>query len=226
MTLLIVGLQHTTFIALDAPALKISRAEKSSIWMPFRRVRQIVSGTKAHWEPEAIIACAEKGIPIIFCNARKQMVARLGTIGRHRLSLTVNNLLAQELALYLTCWHGRQLLTRWFAVRRQRYTQLCKLTGHRLSMDGPEKAGSLACINALLLQQYDIDETLLDHQFNGFSLLESLFELVTLRLKLKKQRNSCLYSKVRQTCRDELHDLHRYLIENRHELEKDLSDLL
>ncbi len=81
-----------TRIALDGPALCITRDERAEQFFPLQRISRVYTGDEAQWTSEALLACAGYGIGVLFVNDNGDIVARL--LGRpgiydslyHRLS--------------------------------------------------------------------------------------------------------------------------------------------
>lgn len=66
-----------TRVEYDKPALRIERPDKAVRWFPLRTVSQVVSASRVHWETEALLACAELGIPVSFLDSEGALLARV-----------------------------------------------------------------------------------------------------------------------------------------------------
>lgn len=73
-----------TQILLDGPALSIQREERAVQLFPLRRLSRIHCAEETHWSTEALLACAKRGITIMFVDDMGTVVARLlGPPGSH-----------------------------------------------------------------------------------------------------------------------------------------------
>ena len=50
----------------DGPALRLRRPAKAAVWYPLARLARVVSSGMVAWEAEALLACAEAGVPVVF----------------------------------------------------------------------------------------------------------------------------------------------------------------
>jgi hypothetical protein len=66
-----------TYVSLDGPALCVSRDEQAPQLFPLRRLSRVVTATDIGWSSTALLACAERGISVVFMNADGEVVARL-----------------------------------------------------------------------------------------------------------------------------------------------------
>lgn len=79
--LLVLGFQKPgPRIGLDGPALRVTVEGRATVYFPLRRVSRIVAGPSAEFRTEAILACAQEGIVIVWQDASRGFVAR--TVGR------------------------------------------------------------------------------------------------------------------------------------------------
>lgn len=98
-----------TRVDLDGPALCITRDERTEQFFPLQRISRVYTGDDAQWTSEALLACADYGIGVLFVNDTGDIVARL--LGRpgiydslyHRLSEFL--LLPEALGRYRH-WHS------------------------------------------------------------------------------------------------------------------------
>jgi hypothetical protein len=66
-----------TNVCLDGPALCVQREERAEQLFPLQRLSRIYTGTRVHWSSEALLACAERGIAILFVDEQGNIEARL-----------------------------------------------------------------------------------------------------------------------------------------------------
>jgi len=66
-----------TRIVLDGPALRVQREARAEQLFPLQRVSRIHSCDAAQWSSEALLACAVRGIGVLFVDERGEIVARL-----------------------------------------------------------------------------------------------------------------------------------------------------
>lgn len=65
------------WVGLDGPALRVSSLTQAERLFPLRRIGRIHCCQRVSWEMEALMACAEQGIPIVFMDDEGQVQARL-----------------------------------------------------------------------------------------------------------------------------------------------------
>lgn len=53
-------------VGLDGPALRISAPDRAEQLFPLRRLSRVLSRVDTNWSTEALIACAERGVPVAF----------------------------------------------------------------------------------------------------------------------------------------------------------------
>lgn len=85
-----------TAVELDGPALKVTRPHHAVLWFPLRRVQRVVTARCVQWTLEALLACAETGVGVLFLDSDGTVVARWIGAGRAepvKLCLSVENLL-------------------------------------------------------------------------------------------------------------------------------------
>jgi len=66
-----------TRIVLDGPALCVQREARAEQLFPLQRIARVHSGTRVSWSTEALLACAERGIGVLFISDEGQVEARL-----------------------------------------------------------------------------------------------------------------------------------------------------
>ena len=69
-----------TYVSLDGPALCLSREEQAPRFFPLQRLSRVVTATTIGWSSEALLACAGRGISVVFMDERGDITARL--VGR------------------------------------------------------------------------------------------------------------------------------------------------
>jgi hypothetical protein len=111
-----------TWVGLDGPVLRVSQPQRADRLFPLRRLSRVLTSTRADWEQDALLACAESGIPVLFCDDDGQVIARL--LGRpgERDELKgrlVSFLLRAEAGGMLDFWIGqsRHRAARWAAIK-------------------------------------------------------------------------------------------------------------
>lgn len=115
--------ERETRVDLDGPALRVRREETAEQLFPLQRISRVYSAERVDWTSEALLACADRGIGVLFVDNDGQVVARvLGRPGQrdemyHRLTELL--LLPQGMEMYLwwlndatrraTYWAGLKL---------------------------------------------------------------------------------------------------------------------
>jgi hypothetical protein len=66
-----------TCVTLDGPALCVSREEEAPRLFPLARLSRVVTATVIDWSSAALLACAERGISIVFMDEQGTVSARL-----------------------------------------------------------------------------------------------------------------------------------------------------
>jgi hypothetical protein len=66
-----------TYVSLDGPALCVSREERAPQLFPLQRLSRVVTATDIGWSSKALLACAERGISVVFMDERGDVAARL-----------------------------------------------------------------------------------------------------------------------------------------------------
>lgn len=56
-------------VAREGPALRVSRPDRASRWYPLGRLARVVSRREVRWKGEAILACLEAQVPLVFLDA-------------------------------------------------------------------------------------------------------------------------------------------------------------
>lgn len=129
-----------TWVGLDGPALRVSSLEQAERLFPLRRIGRVHTNARVEWETEALMACAERGIPVVFVDEDGQVLARLlGRPGerdelRNRL---IAFLLRPESLGMLRHWMqtSRHRAARWAAIKLRLGTQLADTSAIRQRID-------------------------------------------------------------------------------------------
>lgn len=66
-----------TYVSLDGPALCVNREEQAPQLFPLQRISRVLTATSIGWSSEALLACAERGISIVFMTEDGEVAARL-----------------------------------------------------------------------------------------------------------------------------------------------------
>lgn len=66
-----------TYVSLDGPALCVSREERAPQLFPLQRLSRVVTATCVGWSTPALLACAERGISVLFLDEQGEIKARL-----------------------------------------------------------------------------------------------------------------------------------------------------
>ncbi len=74
---LYLGPSPDTYVSLDGPALCVSREEQAPQLFPLQRLSRVVTATAIGWSSNALLACAERGISIVFMDENGDVAARL-----------------------------------------------------------------------------------------------------------------------------------------------------
>ena len=75
--------QVRTEVVLDGPALRIARPACADLRVPLQRISRIVVSGGVNWATNALLACADNNVPIIFLRGNGSVRARgLGTQSR------------------------------------------------------------------------------------------------------------------------------------------------
>jgi hypothetical protein len=99
---------EATRVKLDAPALRVSIAERADELFPLQRISRIVVTGSVCWETDALLACADHGITIAFLNGCGEVRGRwLGKSGERQLFI-------QRLADLVTRPDGLELYESWY----------------------------------------------------------------------------------------------------------------
>lgn len=65
------GADRPVAVLLDGPALRLRRKDTADIFAPLPRLARVtVHGSRVQWRTEALLACLEAGIPVLFHGAR------------------------------------------------------------------------------------------------------------------------------------------------------------
>jgi hypothetical protein len=66
-----------SYVSLDGPALCVSREEYAPQLFPLSRLSRVVTATDVGWSSNALLACAEHGISVVFMDEQGEVAARL-----------------------------------------------------------------------------------------------------------------------------------------------------
>lgn len=53
-------------VELDGPALRVRQPERATVFYPLARLARVLSKGEVHWTCEALLACADAGVPVTF----------------------------------------------------------------------------------------------------------------------------------------------------------------
>ncbi len=53
-------------VELDGPALRVRQPERAAVFYPLARLARVLSKGEVHWTCEALLACADAGVPVTF----------------------------------------------------------------------------------------------------------------------------------------------------------------
>lgn len=114
-----------TRILLDGPALCIQRGERAEQLFPLRRLSRIHCAEDTFWSTEALLACARRGITILFVADTGTVVARLlGRPGCH-------DFLSHRLIEFLLLPQAMGMYQHWLLTYERR---VARWTGNRLEI--------------------------------------------------------------------------------------------
>lgn len=122
--------RQSTHVSLDGPALRIRVAGQAERNVPLRRLSRIVTNARAEFTTEALLACADRGITLVFLADDGEVRARvLGTPGeRQELRQRLLDLMARP--------DWRKIYRDWlYAVERQ------TVNGVRRKLRAPDTIG-------------------------------------------------------------------------------------
>lgn len=94
-------------VVLDAPALRVSVAEKSDQLFPLSRVSRVICNGVVEWSMSALLACADAGIAVVFLEKNGELRARW--LGRS----SVRQMLQQRWVDLLSRADGPALYENW-----------------------------------------------------------------------------------------------------------------
>ena len=66
-----------TRVQLDGPALVVQREERAEQYFPLQRIARVYSSDRVDWSTDALLACAEQGIGVLFVDDHGEIRARL-----------------------------------------------------------------------------------------------------------------------------------------------------
>jgi hypothetical protein len=111
-----------TRVSVDGPALAVAKEDRAEQLFPLQRIARVYSNDRVAWSTEALLACAERGIGVLFVDDQGEIRARLlGRPGeRDELLLRFREflLLPQAPDMYRHWLDGmRRRIAYWAAVR-------------------------------------------------------------------------------------------------------------
>lgn len=72
------GAERPVAVLLDGPALRLRRVGLPDVFAPLPRLaRVVVHSPRVQWRTEALLACAEAGVPVLFLSRRGALLAAL-----------------------------------------------------------------------------------------------------------------------------------------------------
>lgn len=113
--------EEETWIGLDGPALRVSQEGCAERLYPLRRIGRVHTNMRADWEQDALLACAQAGIPVVFLDDGRVIARLLGRPGqRDELrSRLVEFLMRPEAEGMLAYWmeRSRSRAARWAVLK-------------------------------------------------------------------------------------------------------------
>ena len=116
-------------VALDGPALCIRRPAKATVLYPLARLARVVSRGAVNWDCEALLGCAEAGVPVVFLH--RDGTVRGYLFGGGRLGRDPHDLLYTRLRARLTRPGG---MARYGAWRDGMTRAAIRVLGQRLGL--------------------------------------------------------------------------------------------
>ena len=108
-------------VALDGPALRVSRRGCADRRIPFERISRVVVSGRVSWSTDALLECADQGVVICFLKGNGMPRARW--IGR----ITARSELAQRWVDFLDRPDWQDLYTLWGVANTRRAVRFCAL---------------------------------------------------------------------------------------------------
>lgn len=106
-----------TQVAIDGPALKVLRHDKADNRYPLSRLSRIISGISVQWQAQALAACLENRIPIVFLDRAGQPTGYLHSVQHNPspLDALIDELLDRPdgLAQYALWLRSERMRTLW-----------------------------------------------------------------------------------------------------------------
>lgn len=95
----------------DGPALRVRQPMKAALLFPLERLVRVVSSGAVQWEGEALLACAEAAVPVVFL--QRDGAVRAYLFGRNSRSRDPHDLLYTRLRARLTRPNGMKRYDQW-----------------------------------------------------------------------------------------------------------------
>ncbi len=108
-------------VALDGPALRVSKTGCADRRIPFERVSRVVVSGRVSWSTDALLECADQGI--VVCFLKTDGMPRARWIGR----ATKRSELVQRWVDFLDRPDWRNLYTQWSIANSRRAVRFCAL---------------------------------------------------------------------------------------------------
>ena len=105
----------------DGPALRVRQPAKAALLFPLARVMRVVSSGAVQWDCEALLACAEAAVPVVFLH--RDGAVRAYWFGNNRRSRDPHDLLYSRLRARLTRPNGMKHYDQWRRLTTQAAVQ-------------------------------------------------------------------------------------------------------
>ncbi|MCP5197803.1 MAG: CRISPR-associated endonuclease Cas1 [Gammaproteobacteria bacterium] len=134
----------------DGPALRVRQPAKAALLFPLTRVVRVVSSGAVQWEGEALLACAEAAVPVVFLY--RDGAVRAYLFGKNTRARDPHDLLYSRLRARLTRPNGMKRYDQWRRTMTQAAVQaLHEQWGSRFTEHHP---GRLRQDLAVIRQRY------------------------------------------------------------------------
>jgi hypothetical protein len=101
-------------LALDGPALAVRRQRQALARYPLQRVSRVISALSVTWQPGALAACLERGIPVVLLDGSGSPVGHVQPVA------TVRSSLDQLLNEWVACGGWQRSRDNWLRSERMR----------------------------------------------------------------------------------------------------------
>lgn len=108
-------------VALDGPALRVSRRGRADRRIPFERISRVIVSGRVSWSTDALLECADQGVVVCFLKGNGMPRARWS--GR----ITERSWLAQRWVDFLDRPDWQDLYTQWRVANTRRAVRFCAL---------------------------------------------------------------------------------------------------